>query len=84
MENIKFDEKTNDFLAGAVRLNPRCLSNTSCAIEATKPFSIEKYSDRKELERFMLRVGGETIAAGLVTEILINQKHKITNVSGDL
>lgn len=53
--------------------SPRCLGNNSCAlveIECSKPICIEKYSNFKELGRVMLRVGGVTIAAGLVTKIL--------------
>uniref|UniRef100_A0A1L8DRS6 Putative translation elongation factor ef-1 alpha/tu n=1 Tax=Nyssomyia neivai TaxID=330878 RepID=A0A1L8DRS6_9DIPT len=56
-----------------IKKNPRCLGNNSCAlveIETTKPICVEKYSDIKELGRIMLRVGGVTIAAGLITEIV--------------
>lgn len=56
-----------------IKKNPRCLGNNSCAlveIETSKPICIEKYSNFKELGRIMLRVGGVTIAAGLVTKIL--------------
>uniref|UniRef100_A0A7G3B0L8 Putative translation elongation factor ef-1 alpha/tu n=1 Tax=Lutzomyia longipalpis TaxID=7200 RepID=A0A7G3B0L8_LUTLO len=56
-----------------IKKNPRCLGNNSCAlveIETVKPICVEKYSDIKELGRIMLRVGGVTIAAGLITEIV--------------
>jgi len=55
-----------------VKKNPRVLGNNSCAlVELTfqRAIAIEKYSDLKEMGRVMLRVGGVTIAAGLVTEI---------------
>lgn len=56
-----------------IKKNPRFLNNNSCALvelETTKPICIESYANCKELGRIMLRVGGVTIAAGLVTEIL--------------
>lgn len=56
-----------------LKKNPRCLSNNSCAlIELTfqRTIAIERYSDIKEMGRIMLRVGGTTIAAGLVTDII--------------
>lgn len=56
-----------------IKKNPRCLGNNSCAlveIETTKIICIERYADCKELGRVMLRVGGVTVAAGLVTKIL--------------
>lgn len=56
-----------------VKKNPRVLGNNSCAlVELTfqRPIAIEKYSDLKEMGRVMLRVGGVTIAAGLVIEVV--------------
>lgn len=56
-----------------VKKNPRCLGNNSCAlvdIEFQRPVCMERYADCKELGRIMLRVGGVTIAAGLVTDIV--------------
>lgn len=56
-----------------IKKNPRCLTNNSCAlveIEVSRPICIEKYSKFKELGRVALRVGGVTIAAGLVTKII--------------
>jgi elongation factor 1 alpha-like protein len=55
-----------------VKKNPRVLGNNSCAlVELTfqRPIAIERYSDLKEMGRVMLRVGGITIAAGLVTDV---------------
>ncbi|XP_076320106.1 translation elongation factor EF-1alpha (GTPase) HBS1 [Tachypleus tridentatus] len=52
---------------------PRCLtqnSNGVVEIEVNRPIYVELYKDFRELGRFMLRSGGSTIAAGLVTEIL--------------
>lgn len=56
-----------------VKKNPRVLGNNSCALvelNFQRPIAIERYSDLKEMGRVMLRVGGVTIAAGLVTEII--------------
>lgn len=56
-----------------IKKNPRCLGNNSCAlieIETTRSICIEKYSEYKELGRIMLRVGGVTIAAGMITDIV--------------
>lgn len=55
-----------------IKKNPRCLTNNSCALielSFQRAIAIEKYSDCKEMGRIMLRVGGSTIAAGLVTDI---------------
>ncbi|XP_067012360.2 protein HBS1 [Anabrus simplex] len=55
-----------------LKKHPRCLTrNTSGVIEleSNRPICMELYRDVKELGRFMLRVGGVTIAAGLVTKI---------------
>lgn len=55
-----------------IKKNPRCLTNNSCALielSFQRAIAIEKYSDLKEMGRIMLRVGGTTIAAGLVTDI---------------
>lgn len=56
-----------------VKKNPRVLGNNSCALvelSFQRPIAIERYADLKEMGRVMLRVGGVTIAAGLVTEII--------------
>lgn len=56
-----------------IKKNPRCLTNNSCALielSFQRAIAIEKYSDLKEMGRIMLRVGGTTIAAGLVTDII--------------
>lgn len=55
-----------------VKKRPRCLvrnSNAVVELETSRPICMELYRDVKELGRFMLRVGGVTIAAGLVTQI---------------
>jgi len=70
---VKLKAQLHKGTGEVIKKNPRCLGNNSCAlveIETTKPICIEKYSDFKELGRVMLRVGGVTIAAGLVTKIL--------------
>ncbi|GFS43862.1 HBS1-like protein [Trichonephila inaurata madagascariensis] len=51
---------------------PRCLTKNSSAvveIEVNRPICVELFKEFKELGRFMLRSGGSTIAAGLVTNI---------------
>lgn len=56
-----------------IKKNPRVLGNNSCALVElcfSRVIAIEKYADLKEMGRVMLRVGGVTIAAGLVTDIL--------------
>ncbi|XP_035212374.1 HBS1-like protein isoform X1 [Stegodyphus dumicola] len=55
-----------------VKKKPRCLTKNSSAvveIEVNRPICIELFKDYKELGRIMLRSGGSTIAAGLVTQI---------------
>jgi len=55
-----------------VKQRPRCLmrnSNAVVELETSHPICIELYRDIKELGRFMLRVGGITVAAGLVTQV---------------
>lgn len=56
-----------------LKKKPRCLtknSNAEVVIHTYKPVCVELYKDYKDLGRFMLRYSGETIAAGVVTEIL--------------
>lgn len=55
-----------------IKKRPRCLTKHSNAIvelETSRPICLELYRDVKELGRIMLRVGGVSIAAGLVTKI---------------
>jgi elongation factor 1 alpha-like protein len=55
-----------------VKRKPRILAkNSSAQVEITtaSPVCIETYAESKELGRFMLRAGGITIAAGMVTDI---------------
>lgn len=56
-----------------VKNKPRCLTKNCSAlvdIAVDPPVCLELYSNIKELGRFMLRSGGKTIAAGIVTEFL--------------
>lgn len=51
---------------------PRCLlknSNAVVEIETSRPICLELYREIKELGRFMLRVDGVSIAAGVVTKL---------------
>lgn len=70
---VKLKSQLHKGTGEVIKKNPRCLSNNSCAlveIEVSRPICIEKYANFKELGRVMLRVGGVTIAAGLVTKIM--------------
>lgn len=40
-------------------------------IKISKPICVELYANYRELGRFMLRHGGTTIAAGQITETII-------------
>lgn len=56
-----------------VKKHPRFLGNNTSAIvevQVSRPIALELYSDCKELGRIMLRVGGVTIAAGLIVKIV--------------
>lgn len=56
-----------------VKSKPRVLTgNCSAVVEVTvaKPIPLELYRNSRELGRFMLRTGGHTIAAGMVTALL--------------
>ena len=56
-----------------VKKKPRVLAeNSSALVEIVtdgSPLCVETYSESTELGRFMLRVGGKTVAAGMITEI---------------
>ncbi|KAE8746118.1 hypothetical protein FOCC_FOCC007244 [Frankliniella occidentalis] len=55
-----------------IKQKPRCLTGNTIALvelEVSRPICLELYGDIKELGRVMLRVGGVTIAAGLVTKV---------------
>lgn len=55
-----------------VKKRPRALVNNSAGlieIQFTRPLCLELFRDYKELGRFMLRIRGATIAAGLVTQV---------------
>ncbi|XP_038962837.1 HBS1-like protein isoform X4 [Rattus norvegicus] len=43
--------------------------NALVELQTQRPVALELYKDFKELGRFMLRYGGSTVAAGVVTEI---------------
>ncbi|KAI7832726.1 P-loop containing nucleoside triphosphate hydrolase protein [Gamsiella multidivaricata] len=57
-----------------VKKSPRHLGkNTTAMVEIKlngRPIPLETFKDSKELGRVMLRKGGETVAAGIVTKIL--------------
>ena len=69
---IKLVAQLNKSTGAVVKQKPRCLSGNSIAlveIKTSRPICLELYSNIKELGRVMLRVGGVTIAAGLVTKV---------------
>lgn len=43
--------------------------NALVELQTQRPVALELYKDFKELGRFMLRYGGSTVAAGVVTEV---------------
>jgi len=57
-----------------IKKNPRHLGkNTTATVEIKlngRAIPLETFKDSKELGRVMLRKGGETVAAGIVTKIL--------------
>lgn len=56
-----------------IKTKPRCLTKACSAmveVALDTPICLETYSHIRELGRFMLRNGGKTIAAGMVTKIL--------------
>lgn len=70
---VKLKSQLHKGTGEVLKKNPRCLSNNSCGlveVEVSRAICIEKYANFKELGRVMLRVGGVTVAAGLVTKIM--------------
>jgi len=56
-----------------VKSKPRCLTGSCSAvveIAVARPIPLELYKNSRELGRIMLRSGGHTLAAGMVTAIL--------------
>ena len=56
-----------------VKSKPRCLTGGQSAVVEvilSRPVPLELYKNNRELGRFMLRSGGNTLAAGIVTDIL--------------
>ncbi|EEB10417.1 conserved hypothetical protein [Pediculus humanus corporis] len=70
---VKLIAQLNKNSGEVIKKRPRCLlknSNAVVEIETSKPICLELYRETKELGRFMLRVGGVSIAAGLVTKLM--------------
>ncbi|GFT52653.1 HBS1-like protein [Nephila pilipes] len=68
----KLVSQLNRSTGEVLKNKPRCLTKNSSAvveIEVNRPICIELFKEFKDLGRFMLRSGGSTIAAGLVTNI---------------
>ena len=69
----KLVSQTNRSTGQVLKNHPRCLVKSSSGvvvIEVSRPICLEKYKDNKDLGRFMLRYSGNTIAAGLIDQIL--------------
>jgi len=59
-----------------IKKNPRIIKKNTHAlikINLSRPICVEVYSDIRQLGRVMLRSGGTTIAAGLVTKVNFNK-----------
>lgn len=59
-----------------MKKNPRLIKKNTHAfirIQLLRPICVEVYSDIRQLGRVMLRSGGTTIAAGLVTKVNLNK-----------
>lgn len=59
-----------------IKKNPRIIKKNTHAlikIQLMRTICVEVYSDIKQLGRIMLRSGGTTIAAGLVTKVNFNK-----------
>ncbi|XP_025405308.1 HBS1-like protein isoform X2 [Sipha flava] len=59
-----------------MKKNPRMIKKNTHAlvkIQLSRPICVEVYSDIRQLGRIMLRSGGTTIAAGLVTKVNFNK-----------
>ncbi|KAJ8944129.1 hypothetical protein NQ318_013313 [Aromia moschata] len=70
----KLISQLNKSTGEVLKKHPRFLGNNTSAIveiQASRPLALELYSECKELGRVMLRVGGVTIAAGLITKIIL-------------
>ncbi len=64
----QLDKSTGD----VVKEKPRFLTKGMSAIvelKINRPLCMELYQNFRELGRFMLRYGSNTIAAGLITEV---------------
>ena len=64
----QLDKSTGD----VVKEKPRFLTKGMSAIvelKINRPLCMELYQNYRELGRFMLRYGSNTIAAGLITEV---------------
>ncbi|CAG9816269.1 unnamed protein product [Phaedon cochleariae] len=70
----KLISQLNKSTGEVLKKHPRFLGNNTSAIveiKVSRPIALELYSECKELGRVMLRVGGVTIAAGLITKIIL-------------
>ena len=69
----KIVSELNRSTGEVIKSRPRCLTSNSSGvltIETSRPICLELYSNYKDLGRFMMRISGTTIAAGLVNKII--------------
>ena len=71
---IKLVEIIDKSTGEVTKRNPRCLTKGMTAkIQiklAQRPIPLETFKDNKQMGRIMLRKDGDTVAAGVVNEIL--------------
>lgn len=75
----KLVAQINKSTGEVTKKNPRVLAKQTAGVlelELARPVCVETFKDNKELGRFMLRQQGNTVAAGLVTELLGNTKER--------
>ncbi|KAF2369058.1 Translation elongation factor EFTu/EF1A C-terminal [Trinorchestia longiramus] len=81
----KLVSQINKSTGEVVKSKPRVLAKQTAGVielELSKPVCVETYKDNKELGRFMLRQQSNTIAAGLITEVLDDQPSPGLNSCG--
>lgn len=72
---VKLVEVLDKSTGQVIKKNPRCLTKGTTAKVQVKlsqrTIPLETFKDSKQMGRIMLRKGGETVAAGVVTEVIL-------------
>ncbi|KAA0202386.1 hypothetical protein HAZT_HAZT001103 [Hyalella azteca] len=74
----KLISQINKSTGEVMKNRPRVLARQTAGVielELSRPICVETYKDCKDLGRFMLRQQGNTIAAGLITEVSVLTVH---------